>query len=125
MLPMLAGGYVFCAIGTVLFALSSSSWGSAAGLGLAYLGEEVSSVLGMSFVIQAFPTALRGRGSSIVSGPNGLAGSLAGMTGALRSWDERLPFGLNAVAMLISAATLMFLRTPEVMQSQTLQKKEN
>ncbi|CAE8594286.1 unnamed protein product, partial [Polarella glacialis] len=107
--PILVGGYAMCSAGTMMYAttigtdvLLPLSWG------LAYFGEEIANVLAMTAVVQAFPSKLRGRGVSLVSAPNALAGFLAGACGVLCSIDQRLPFLVNASSMACSGLVVTF-----------------
>ncbi|OLP98815.1 hypothetical protein AK812_SmicGene18707 [Symbiodinium microadriaticum] len=103
----LVGGYMTCSVGTLLYISATDSVSLTIAWGVAYLGEEVANVLAMTIVVQAFPSRLRGRGVSLVSAPNALAGFLAGASGALSAYSIRAPFMVTAASMLTSGAVLL------------------
>lgn len=75
-------------------------------IGLAYLGEEMANSLAMYVIIEAFPTHLRGRGSSVVALANTAAGFLAGSVGSLKVIQANMPLLINAGAMAVAGSIL-------------------
>lgn len=106
-LAAVLGGYMTCAVGTLLFTMTQQKMSLAVAWGVAYLGEEVANVLAMTTLVQAFPMQLRGRGVSLVCAPNALAGIVAGSLGALSAYYATVPFVVNAASMVISGLVLL------------------
>eukprot|EP00439_Symbiodinium_sp_Y106_P012937 s758_g1.t2 len=123
----LVGGYMTCSVGTLLFISATDSVSLTIAWGVAYLGEEVANVLSMKLGSHptpgfefrdhfpgfgdhrssSLPSRLRGRGVSLVSAPNALAGFLAGALGALSAYSLRAPFMVTAASMLTSGTVLL------------------
>ena len=129
----LLGGYMTCAVGTLLFATKKSM---AIAWGVACLGEEVAHILATTKLVQVFPCPLRGCAASwqslswhlrqvaLVSAPNVVAGLVAGSLGTVSAFGPtvscratklshaaKAPFIASAASMALGDLTFSVLKS--------------